>query len=101
MSLAEDWIDPNSSEDSDIQEDAELEYTADNPEKEQRGVFSLEKVQLQFPVSIRCLAVENNILVMALTSDKLMIVDLERPEDIIGKHILNQFSLFLLTFVRY
>ncbi|EPY51160.1 ubiquitin-protein ligase E3 [Schizosaccharomyces cryophilus OY26] len=81
MSIAEDWVDPASSENTDLRKD--FYYEGNELNNERRGLFSIEKVQLQFPVSIRCLAVENNILVMALTSDKLMIVDLEKPEEIV------------------
>ncbi|EPX73519.1 ubiquitin-protein ligase E3 [Schizosaccharomyces octosporus yFS286] len=81
MSIAEDWVDPASSENTELQND--FYYKKNELNNERRSLFSIEKVQLQFPVSIRCLAVENNILVMALTSDKLMIVDLERPEEIV------------------
>ncbi|EEB07880.1 ubiquitin-protein ligase E3 [Schizosaccharomyces japonicus yFS275] len=46
------------------------------------NIFCLERVQLQFPVALRHMDVEKNILVMALTCDKLLLIDLDRPEEI-------------------
>lgn len=49
-------------------------------------IFNVEPVQLQFPISADFVAaqVANNVLILALSSGRILRIDLNRPEDIDG-----------------
>lgn len=54
-------------------------------------IFDVEPVQLQFSIAADFVAaqVANNVLVLALSSGRILRIDLNRPEDIDGElHIL-------------
>ncbi len=50
-------------------------------------MFEIERVQLQFQLGFDFVAaqVANNVLVLALSNNKVLRIDLERPEDIDGE----------------
>jgi hypothetical protein len=54
-------------------------------------IFDVERVQLQFSVAADFVAaqVANNVLVLALSSGRILRIDLNRPEDIDGSLEIN------------
>lgn len=50
-------------------------------------MFDVQRVQFQFPIAADFVAaqVANNVLVLALSSSRILRIDLDSPEDIDGK----------------
>ena len=50
-------------------------------------IFKIERVQLQFPISSDFVAaqVANNVLVLALSTGRILRIDLDSPSDIDGE----------------
>ena len=50
-------------------------------------IFDVQRVQLQFPIAADFVAaqVANNVLVLALSTGRILRIDLDTPEDIDGK----------------
>lgn len=50
-------------------------------------IFDVQRVQLQFPIAADFVAaqVANNVLVLALSTGRILRIDLDSPEDIDGK----------------
>lgn len=50
-------------------------------------IFKIERVQLQFSISAEFVAaqVANNVLILALTTGRLLRIDLDSPSDIDGE----------------
>lgn len=57
------------------------------PILEDAPIFSVERVQLQFAIAADFVAaqVANNVIVLALSNNRVLRIDLNRPEDIDGK----------------
>lgn len=51
------------------------------------SIFDVERVQLQFPIAADFVAaqVANNVLVLALSTGRVLRIDLDTPEDIDGR----------------
>ena len=51
-------------------------------------IFKVERVQLQFSISADFVAaqVANNVLILALSTGRILRIDLDNPSDIDGKH---------------
>jgi hypothetical protein len=63
-------------------------------------IFNVERVQLQFAISSDFAAaqVANNVLILALTSGRILRIDLDNPADIDGRlRPSNHFTLIVLT----
>ena len=60
-------------------------YKAD---EESLPIFKVERVQLQFSISADFVAaqVANNVLILALSTGRILRIDLDNPSDIDGKH---------------
>lgn len=56
------------------------------PELDDLPIFTIERVQLQFSVAADFAAaqVANNVIILALSSGRILRIDLNRPEDIDG-----------------
>lgn len=56
------------------------------PDEEALPIFKIERVQLQFSVSANFVAaqVANNVLILALSTGRLLRIDLDSPSDIDG-----------------
>lgn len=67
---------------------------ADSPDAS-LSMFDVRRVQLQFPLAADFVAaqVANNVLVLALSTGRILRIDLDTPEDIDGM----VFSMFLRT----
>ena len=50
-------------------------------------IFDVQRVQLQFPIAADFVAaqVANNVLILALSTGRILRIDLDTPEDIDGK----------------
>lgn len=50
-------------------------------------IFDVQRVQLQFPIAADFVAaqVANNVLILALSTNRILRIDLDSPEDIDGK----------------
>lgn len=50
------------------------------------SIFDVERVQLQFPIAADFVAaqVANNVLILALSTNRILRIDLDAPEDIDG-----------------
>lgn len=50
-------------------------------------IFDVERVQLQFPIAADFVAaqVANNVLILALSTGRILRIDLDSPEDIDGR----------------
>lgn len=50
------------------------------------SIFDVERVQLQFPIAADFVAaqVANNVLILALSTNRILRIDLDTPEDIDG-----------------
>lgn len=61
---------------------AALNDTADSP-----PMFDVQRVQLQFPIAADFAAaqVANNVLILALSTGRILRIDLDTPEDIDGR----------------
>ena len=57
-------------------------------------IFDVQRVQLQFPIAADFVAaqVANNVLVLALSTNRVLRIDLDTPEDIDGKTYPSHFS---------
>ncbi|MCJ1371628.1 hypothetical protein MMC20_002847 [Loxospora ochrophaea] len=62
-------------------------------------IFNVERVQLQFPISSDFVAaqVANNVLVLALSTGRILRIDLDSPADIDGKYSPSFLSVAHLT----
>lgn len=51
-------------------------------------IFNVERVQLNFEIASNFVAgqVANNVLILALATNRILRIDLENPSDIDGKH---------------
>lgn len=51
------------------------------------SIFDVQRVQLKFPIAADFVAaqVANNVLILALSTGRILRIDLETPEDIDGK----------------
>lgn len=54
-------------------------------------MFNIERVQLQFSISSDFVAAEvaNNVLILALSTGRILRIDLDSPADIDGQYTLN------------
>lgn len=61
---------------------------AAEPESGDLPIFTIERVQLQFSIAADFAAaqVANNVIILALTSGRILRIDLNRPEDIDGEY---------------
>ena len=66
-------------------------------------IFNVERVQLQFSISSDFVAaqVANNVLVLALSTGRILRIDLDSPADIDGLFMSLSFSNTPLTARRY
>lgn len=66
-------------------------------------IFRVEKVQLQFSISSDFVAaqVANNVLVLALSTGRILRIDLDSPSDIDGERSLHVKHTLLILAKRY
>lgn len=66
-------------------------------------IFKVERVQLQFSISSDFVAaqVANNVLVLALSTGRILRIDLDSPSDIDGEDCSQDFSTTLTLLERH
>ena len=69
-------------------------------DEESLPIFKVERVQLQFSISADFVAaqVANNVLILALSTGRILRIDLDNASDIDGKHGLLWFKKQALKF---
>lgn len=62
-------------------------------------IFDVQRVQLQFPIAADFVAaqVANNVLVLALSTGRILRIDLDTPEDIDGRQYRTLQRLLVVT----